>query len=325
MSAIPSPRPPLLDEPDVTTARALRVDRVGRPVLGGVLAVLALVLLALALFYARTTYGWMFVRGPEYRAAFVDVGGLSEGAQVRYAGLGVGRVREVQIDPADPRDVLVTFRVDEGTPVRVSTRARVVSAGGQPAAYLNLRPGAPDAAALAPGARVPSEQGPTLEDVLTRVTLLLDRSETLLAAAAPFADGRVFAGLARTVARVDTLATAASRTADRWGPQLERAARRADDVLARSDRLVATLDSARPALARAPVELLTTLQESRELLADVRAGVAEQGGGVRALVHDLTAAGDNLARLTDRLERNPLSALQHHANPPKPAGPSLGR
>ncbi len=328
MSALPSSRPPLPDEPVVTTARALRtdrVDRVGRPVLGGVFAVLALALFAIAVFYARTAYGWLFVRGPEYRAAFADVGGLAEGAQVRYAGLGVGRVRAVQVDPVDPRHVLVTIRVDEGTPVRASTRAVVVSAGGQPAVYVNLRPGAPDAPALAPGARVPSEQGPTLEDVLARVTVLLDRSDTLLAAAAPLADGRVFAGLARTVARVDTLATAASRTADRWGPQLERAARRADDVLARADRLVATLDSARPALARAPGELLVTLQESRELLADVRAGVAQQGGNVRALVRDLTVAGDNLARLTDRLERNPLSALQHHANPPKPAGPPIGR
>ncbi|HEY0780444.1 MAG TPA: MlaD family protein [Gemmatirosa sp.] len=323
MSANPLQRPPAADERVVVRARALRVDHAARPVLGGALALVALVLVGLAVFYARTRYGWLFVRGPEYRAAFTDVGGLAEGAQVRYAGLGVGRVREVAIDPVDPRQVLVTFRVDDGTPVRASTRARIVSAGPGPAAYVNLRPGAPDAPALTAGARVASEQGPTLEDVLTRATVLLDRSDTLLAAAAPLADGRVFAGLARTVARIDTLATAASRTADRWGPQLERAARRADDVLARTDRVVAALDSARPALARAPGELLSTLDESRTLLADLRAGVAEQGGSVRTLVRDLGTASDNLARLTTRLEQNPLSALQRHVNPPKPAGPPL--
>ncbi len=283
------------------------------------LAAAALAIVALAVRYR---YGWMLVRGPEYLAAFSDVSGLGEGAQVRYAGLAVGRVRRVAIDPADPRRVLVTLRVAAGTPVRASTRAAVVAAGGRPASYVNLRPGAPDAPALAPGARLPSEQGPTLEDVLQRVTVLLDRTDTLVAAAAPLADGRVFEGLARTVARVDTLVTAASRSADRWGPQLERVARRTDAVLARTDRVLATLDSARPALARAPGELVATLAESRALLADVRAGVGE-GGGVRALMRDLTSATEDVARLTDRLEREPLSVLQQRRNPPKPVGPAV--
>ncbi len=296
--------------------------RAGRPLSVGALTALALGVLAVVAFYARTRYGWLFVRGPEYQAAFTDVAGLGEGAEVRYAGLGVGRVRHVAVDAADPRRILVIFHVDDGTPVRASTRAAVVSAGGTLVSYVNLHPGAPDAPALAPGARLASEQGPTLEDVLQRVTVLLDRTDTLVAAAAPLADGRVFAGLARTVARIDTLAAAASRTADRWGPQLERAARRTDDVLARTDRVLAVLDSARPTLARAPGELVATLAESRALLTDVRAGV-RQVSGVRDLMRDLAATGDHLARLTERLERDPLSVLQHRGNPPKPDGPAL--
>jgi len=310
-------------------ARELRVGRLRRPLLGGALATLALALVALGWFALRYRYGWLLVRGPEYEAAFTEISGLGEGAEVRYAGLAVGRVRRVAIDPADPRQLLVTLRVREGTPVRASTRAAVVAAGGRPASYVNLHPGAPEAPALAAGARLTSEQGPTIEDVLTRMTVLLDRSDTLLAAAAPLADGRVFAGLARTIARVDTLATAASRSADRWGPHLARAARRTDDVLARTDRLltrtdrvVAALDSARPALARAPGAAVAALDESRALLADVRAGVGE-GGGVRALMRDLTDASDHMARLAERLEREPLSALQRRRDPPKPAGPAL--
>ncbi len=327
--AAPGRGGPARDEPAVVVARELRVGHLRRPLWGGALAALLLAAAALATYLVRARYGWLLVGGPEYQAAFADVSGLGEGAQVRYAGMAVGRVRRVAIDPADPRRVLVTLRVEEGTPVRASTRAAVVAAGGRPASYVNLRPGDPAAPAVAAGARIASEQGPTLEDVLTRVTVLLDRADTLVAAAAPLADPRVFAGLARTVARVDTLVDAAARSADRWGPALERAAGRTDQVLARTerllartDRVLAVLDSARPALARAPGEAVAVLEESRALLADVRAGVGG-GGGVRELVRDLTAAAENMARFTERLEREPLSVLQRRGNPPKPSGPAL--
>jgi phospholipid/cholesterol/gamma-HCH transport system substrate-binding protein len=319
---------PRRDEPGAP-AREAGAGGPRRPLSSGALVALVLALAALATFVVRYRYGWLLVGGPEYRAAFADVSGLGEGADVRYAGMVVGRVRRVTIDPADPRRVLVTVRVREGTPVRASTRAAVVAAGGRPVSYVNLRPGDPAAPALAAGARIASEQGPTIEDVLTRVTLLLDRADTLVAAAAPLADPRVFAGLARTVARVDTLVGAAARSADRWGPALERAAGRTDAVLARTerllartDRVLAVLDSARPALARAPGEAVAVLEESRALLADVRAGVGG-GGGVRELVRDLTAASENMARFTERLEREPLSVLRRRGNPPKPAGPAL--
>ena len=106
------------------------------------------------------------------------------------------------------------------------------------------------------------------------------------------------------------------------GPRVDLALRRAEDLLARTDRVVAALDSARPALARAPVEAAATLAESRALLADVRAGLA-QGGGVDEVMRNLAAAGENLSRLSARLERDPLSALRSRQNPPKPAGPGL--
>lgn len=316
---IPGPPP---HEPGVVVASELRVGRLRRPLTGGALAAVALALLAFLIFTVRARYGWWFVHGPEYQAAFGEVSGLAEGAEVRYAGLGVGKVRRVAIDAADPRFVDVTFRVRDGTPVRATTRASVVAAGTGVASYVNLRPGDPAAPVLAAGARVATEQGPTIEDVLRRVTVMLDRTDTLLAAAAPLADGRVFAGIARTVARVDTLVTAASATADRWGPRLEHTVQRTEDLVARTDRVVAALDSARPALARAPGDMVAALDESRALLADVRAGV-DQGGGVRQLMRDLTTFSERMARVSERLERDPLALLQHRQNPPKSAGPAL--
>jgi phospholipid/cholesterol/gamma-HCH transport system substrate-binding protein len=255
-------------------------------------------------------------------ASFAEVTGLGTGDEVRYAGLAVGRVRALAIDPTDERRVLVTIRVREGTPVRVATRVAVVSAGASPASYVNLRPAAPGSAAAAPGSRLAIEEGPTVEDVLRRVADVLDRTDTLLAAATPLTQGTFFADLGRTLARVDTLATAASRGADRWGPRLERAVRHTDELLAHTTRIVATLDSARPALARAPGEMVATLQESRALVAELRGGM-DEGGGLRAMMRNLTTASDDLARLTARLKRDPLSALQRRGLARKTVGPSI--
>lgn len=104
---------------------------------------------------------------------------------MRCAGLSMGKVRRVAIDSADPRLVLVTLRLRDDTPVRTSTRAAIVSAGASVASYVNLRPGLPNARALAAGARVPVEQGPTIEDVMRRVTILRSRAREPLPAASP--------------------------------------------------------------------------------------------------------------------------------------------
>jgi ABC-type transporter Mla subunit MlaD len=132
---------------------------------------------------------------------------------------------------------------------------------------------------------------------------VLDRTDTLLADAAPLAHTTFLADFGRVIARVDTLATAASRSADRWGPQLERVVQHTDQLLERTDRVVATLDSVRPAIGQTPAEMVATLQESRALLTELRTGV-DQGGGLQVMMQ---AATDNMARLsaprTESVER----------------------
>jgi phospholipid/cholesterol/gamma-HCH transport system substrate-binding protein len=285
--------------------------------------VLAAVVVAIAL-RVRTRYGWWFVRGPEYRAAFAEVTGLAEGDGVRWAGLDLGRVRRVEIDPRDPRFVLVTFRVREGTPVRATTRASVVSAGAPAARFVNLRPGDPVGQVLAPGSLVATEEGPTMQETLDRLSRVLDRTDTILASARPMLEGDFFAHLARTTARMDTLVDVAARGAHRWGPRLEATVRRAEQVLARTDRVLAALDSVRPALAQAPGEMTATLRETREMLSEVRAGLGARGG-LEAVMADLATASDNLARLSARLEQSPVSVLQPRRPARKTVGPPVSR
>src|SRR4051812_41062757 len=81
-------------------------------------------------------------RQREYQSKFGDVAGLNVGDEVRYGGLRVGSVTELEIDSAPPSAIRVRFRVRSNTPVRGDTRASVTQLGllGQP--YLALEAGA---------------------------------------------------------------------------------------------------------------------------------------------------------------------------------------
>jgi ABC-type transporter Mla subunit MlaD len=134
--------------------------------------------------------------------------------------------------------------------------------------------------------------------------------------------GDFFARLDRMTVRLDQMTGALARTSGHWVPEVERAAGRMDDLLARSDRLLATIDSTRPDLRAASAEALAMLRDTRTLVGELRIGAAE-GGGVSRLMRNLTITSDNLSRLAARLDRNPASLLRSQRPTPKPAGPSL--
>jgi phospholipid/cholesterol/gamma-HCH transport system substrate-binding protein len=277
---------------------------------------------AIVLYRSRGSVLAALATGPEYHATFKSVGGLRKGDEVRYGGIPVGRTRSVRIDPADPSHLVVTFRVSRDTPMRADMRASIVDVTSPVTRYLSLRPGTRDAPPLPPGREVRSETGPTIEETLTHATLLLARADTLLEAASPLLHADFFARLDRMTVRLDDMTGALARRSGRLGPELERAAGRMNDLLVRSDRLLATIDSARPDLRAASTEALAMLRDTRTLVGELRTGAAE-GGGVSRLMRNLTITSDNLSRLAARLDRNPASLLRRQRPTPKPAGPSL--
>ena len=92
----------------------------------------------------------------------------------------------------------------------------------------------------------------------------------------------------------------------------------------RSEHLMAALDTtartAGPQLAATQREAVESLHEIHALLADFRDALSQQGG-VEQMVRNLSAASENIARLSERLERDPSSLLKQRAVANKPAGP----
>jgi phospholipid/cholesterol/gamma-HCH transport system substrate-binding protein len=285
------------------------------------LATTALVLLTLVVF-AR--YPGVVTRGREYRAEFTSVAGLNLGDDVRYGGLPVGTITAMELAPEDPTKIVVRFRVRRRTPIRIDTQATITQVGllGEP--YLNLQPGSPEAPPLPAGSVVPSANTINVQQALTRLAAFFDRADTLLGVVERATRGGTMDRLDRTLMRIEGLVANADAGSDRVFERFETASGRLEVVLARTDRLVATLDTsvrtAAPGFTETQREALAALRELHVLVADTRDAL-QAGGGLDALVRNLAVTSDNVARLSTRLERDPTSVLRRRDNPRKPAGP----
>lgn len=297
----------------------------------GIIWLLSGTLIVLAALLLLARYPGILHTGTEYRAVFKSVAGLNKGDEVRYGGLPVGSVTQMDIDPADPTHIIVAFRVKRNTPIRVDTRASITQVGLLGAPYLHLEPGARSAPPLPPGSTLATVENPSFQDAMRRLSDFLDRTDTLLRGAERFAAASPIERLDATLDRMDTLltiATTGSRTSfeqiDRTFSRVDTASAKLGKLMDRSERLLAALDTATrtagPQLAATQREAVESLQEIHTLLADLRDALAQEGG-VDQVVRNLAEASDNIARLTARVERDPASVLKQRALPNKPAGP----
>jgi phospholipid/cholesterol/gamma-HCH transport system substrate-binding protein len=285
---------------------------------------LGAVFLVLTALVAIARYPNMIARGREYHSVFRSAAGLDVGDEVRYGGLVVGAVTKMAFDTTDPTRILVTYKVKRNTPMRTDTRASIGQVGflGEP--YLSLRPGAASAATLAAGSTVPTDESASFQEAMGRLASFLDRADTLMGSAERIARMTPWERIDRLFARLDTLVEGTTRGSEKVFSSLDRSSTQLTDVLTRTERVVAAIDTtvatARPDLQATQREMLATLREMRTLVGDVRDAMQE-GGGVDKLMRNVSAASDNIARLSQRIERDPTSVLQRRAPPKKVAGP----
>jgi phospholipid/cholesterol/gamma-HCH transport system substrate-binding protein len=86
-----------------------------------------------------------------YQIVFTgSVSGLSRGSVVRFNGLRVGEVMSIKIMEQDPGKVVALVEVDQATPVKTDTRARLESQGLTGVASIQLTGGSARAGELVP-------------------------------------------------------------------------------------------------------------------------------------------------------------------------------
>ena len=111
-----------------------------------------------------------FVGGDTYEveARFANTGGLNTGALVMLAGVNVGRVEDIRLDPAD-YSAIVDMKIRTGVPLPADTMASIKTTGLIGDKFIALAPGAEEEL-LEPSARITmTESAIELESLISKM------------------------------------------------------------------------------------------------------------------------------------------------------------
>jgi phospholipid/cholesterol/gamma-HCH transport system substrate-binding protein len=119
----------------------------------------------------------------DVRLIFNDkVSGLGRGSSVLFNGLRVGEVTQIGLQPDDPRQIYAVIRVDQTTPLRADTRARIEAQGLAGVVAVQLLGGDPNSPVLTtlPGQAPPTIIAEPSESILETVRTVAKRADEAL-------------------------------------------------------------------------------------------------------------------------------------------------
>ncbi len=307
--------------------------KVNYVVVGGFVLALGAALIAGILWLAS---GGGFQRKYDLYLALSNesVAGLNLNAPVKFQGVDVGKVRDIRLDPKNPKQVRLIFAIERGTPIKQDTEAVLKTQGLTGIAYVELNGSSLDSPPLRavapeeyPVIRTKPSLSARLENVLTTVLAKLDSTsdsvnkilseENLAAFKSTLAD---LSAVARTVAArkdsIDAGIASAARTFDNsarvsgqlaadLGPMLDRVSRSADALRKMGDEA-----------AQASAHAGKTVDS---VGADVKRFTADTLPELQHLLGEITVLSASLRRLIEETERNPRGFLL--GRKPVPEGP----
>jgi phospholipid/cholesterol/gamma-HCH transport system substrate-binding protein len=237
-----------------------------------------------------------------YHAYFPFAGGLEQGATVRYAGgPKVGRVEKLAIDPQNPARIDVVFSVQTDLPVKMDSRAKIMSMSPLGDNHLEILPGGAQTALAPPGSLLPSDTYVDFNALTAQINDLAPQAKQLVQSLNDRATE-----LKVTIDRVNDLLSAQNRAnlsatlADTRGlieenrPQIKSTIHHLDTVSQKLEPLLQDLRNTSDEANKALTHIDELLGENR---ADVRQAVIE-------LRKSLTTLTDITGRVDQTLDVN---------------------
>lgn len=277
-------------------------------------------------------------RKPYRVVSTAPVTGLNPQAQVRYRGMGVGRVTSIRLDRNDRQRILIDIEVNSDIPVTRGTYAQLAMEGITGIAYVHLLDEGRDAAP-APRGRGGVAELPLRPSFLDTMAdgaegAVRDTRELIAGLNALLTpDNRKRVG--STLASLERLAANLDTASERLPGAVARADARLSAWLAEDNRRLARdslerMNEAAKALPEIARETQRLVRDTRELVGQIGKLSAEAQGAagalrgetlprVNALAESVERGAQRVGRLATELERRPESVLW--GRPPAPPGP----
>ena len=260
-----------------------------------------------------------------YRTYLRYAGGLEPGASVLFGGITVGDVKAVRPWATDPTKIEILLHVKQGTPLNEKSVAKLGLVSIMNSAALSITTGSNDAKRLPPGSAIPSQESASLDEIAGKMADVADSANALITQARGELDSitgdtrSILANLntmtgpptqrkfQAVLEHVNALLVNEGPKIDRISDQLITLSQHADDTV---QNVNGTFTDMRDPVRKDLAELQLTLQQAKQLLADMQVIVRANDNKIDDTVENLRVATDNLDQLTDSLKQRPWSLIR---------------
>ena len=255
-----------------------------------------------------------------YRTYLRYAGGLEAGAPVLFGGIKAGNVKSVRPWPSDPTRIEILIEIKEGTPVNQKSVAKLGSVSVMSEPALMVSTGSNEADRITPGHAIPSQESVALDEIAAKIATVAGNANDLIVQVQGELGG--ISSDARTLlANLNSVTADERPKIDRIADQLLALSQHADAVIAKVGPVVDHADSAIQNVngvvgdVREPIrvdlaEVQNTLQQAKDVLADMQGVVRANDYKIDDTVENLRTATDNLGQLTDQLKQRPWSLIR---------------
>jgi phospholipid/cholesterol/gamma-HCH transport system substrate-binding protein len=304
---------------------------------GVVVAVAALLFLVALVFVGGVNL--LRKKKVEYTTYFKFAGGLEPGSVVRFGGLKVGTIKSASLDRKDNTRIQIILQVDDGTPVRTNSKARISSLGFLGENYLEISAGTRDAAPLPAGREIPAVEIVQLADVFNnvnaitvnatklvndldeRVLSLSDNANQLIknlndavneenkehfASVLSNADGMLKESrphMEKTLANLETASGKVSPTIDNVNVTIGKANKL-------TDHLDAVVVENRKEIHDTLLRLQSSLADAERMINDLDDTLGANRGNLDETLENIRATSENLKEFSDTLKQHPYSLIR---------------
>ena len=309
----------------------------------------AFVLVALAILIVGSLWiaGSTLVGPPRvsYKVRMQDAGGLQAGDRVRIAGVSVGRIQRVNLQPGAEWPVTLSVAVKRGLDLKTDASARVATSGLLGASHLALIPGTQDADALSPGGEIRGSTVKGLEDTLAQLGELYEKAVTLLDQTSSIVEtvsseiGPILGNLESLLSEENAedvrhiLANLRSTT-EQTGPrvaslmerlnsisqQLEGVLEGVPDLTAKLNTLVAEVHTALGPDGQRLARVLESAETSLGSAGDALSVLGDNRGEIEATLRDLRDTVANLKAFSQHVKEHPYSMVRIKPEPERKPG-----
>lgn len=263
---------------------------------------------------------WLYAGGPSeartriYHAYFDEsVAGLNVNAPVKYKGVTVGRVTEVDLAPDGSGRVRLVMALDDRAPIRSDTVATLRMQGLTGLVQVELSGGSPQAPPLA--ARGPDKVPviPTRPSLMTRLDTAVTSVLASLNRSAENLNSLTDEETRRQLRQILANVEMSTRLLARQMPVLEATLRSATTAGEEVARLARRMQQTASRVEHLADDIGRVATQAGGAAQTVQAGMAQLGGQtlpeLDALLIELRELAQNLRRASSELEREPASLV----------------